>query len=128
MRRGMIGVVCLLAAGSLAVGGPMEGPSWSKKELPAGSRDGKEPGSQSYNKVFAAGQRACVIAIGDHNPVVDLEILVYDAKDQLVAQARGKQAAPDYVSVIWYPPRQERYRVVINNYSNVHNVLIVTFK
>jgi hypothetical protein len=120
---------CVLPAMvAFAVASPVEGPSWSRKEVPAGTNGGAEPGALEYKKLYVAGQRACVIAIGDHKPVVDLEIKVYDSKGLLVAQARGKEPARDFVAVFWYPPREESYRIVISSYGTEYNKCSLAFK
>lgn len=126
-----IGLVFLALVPFSSSGAPIDGTSWAPRDIGEGTESGgkiTEPGSQAIRKVFAAGQRACVIVIGDHKPVVDLEIKVYDAKKNLVAYDRGQEPAQDFVAVMWYPPREERYEIVINSYGKVHNECSVAIK
>jgi hypothetical protein len=125
-----IGLI-FLALVPFSSGAPIEGTSWGISSVPAGIESGDkitEPGSLPFSKVFAAGQRACVVVIGDHKPVVDLEIKIYDAKKNLVAHVRGQEPARDFVAVMWYPPRQEKYQIVINSYGKVHNECSIAIK
>ena len=125
-----IGLI-FLALVPFSSGAPVEGTSWGYREIKAGSvSDDKltEPGTLELSNVFVAGRRASVIVIGDHEPVVDLEIMVYDSKKNLVAHDRGREPAQDYVAVMWYPPRQERYQIVINSYGKVLNKCSVAIK
>ncbi len=125
-----IGLV-FLALVPFSRGAPVEGTSWAYRVIKEGSEsDGKvtEPGSLELSKVFVAGQKASVIVIGDHDPVVDVEIKVYDSKKNLVAHDRGKAPSQDFVAVMWYPPREERYQIVINSYGKIPNKCSVAVK
>jgi hypothetical protein len=127
-----VGLLVLALAAPLR-SGPVDGTSWAKVQVPGGSGtisggSASEPGTWSLSRTFAAGQRACVIAIGDHEPIVDVEIKVYDSKNELVVKRRGAEPAPDFVMVVWYPPRQENYRIVINSYGKIDNVVSVAIK
>jgi hypothetical protein len=133
MRRafGLVGLAVLMFV-PLSRGGPIEGSSWSEQNISAGAvaEGGKvtEPGAAGTIKTFAAGRRACVVVVGDHDPVVDLEVKVYDSKGNLVAQDRGQDPARDYVAVMWYPPRQEQYRIMIHSYGAAYNKCSVAIK
>jgi hypothetical protein len=94
-------VVCAFT-GAMAVKGPTAG----NHKLDAQSE------KQVYQGEFRAGQRACVIVMGDHDPVVNLGLFVYDANGNLVARDEG---GGDFVAVIWYPPRTATYRVKLKN-------------
>ncbi len=125
--------LALLAVAPFGSGAPVDGPSWSRKKVAGGSGAGEggaasQPGTLDFTKTFLAGQRACVIVIGDHDPVVDLEIQVFDAKGNLVAQDKGQGTARDYAAVMWYPPRQEPYRIVVSNYGSAYNVCSIAVK
>ena len=113
-------------------GGPVDGTSWAEQKVPGGTQGAHgeitEPGVMELKKTFMAGERACVVVIGDHDPVVDIEVKVYDSKKNLVAQDRGQAPAPDYVAVFWYPPRQETYRIVIHSYGKDYNKCSVAIK
>jgi hypothetical protein len=133
MRRTFfLGVFALLGLVPVGIGSPVEGPSASNKRVPAGTvgEGGKitEPGIYEFSKVYAAGQRACVIVIGDHKPVVDVEIKVFDSKNNLIVQDRGQEPARDFVAVMWYPPRQEIYRVAVHSYGKEYNECYIAIK
>lgn len=133
MRRIVfLGVFALLGLVPVGVGSPVEGPSGASKRVPAGTvgEGGKitEPGILEFSKVYAAGQRACVIVIGDHDPVVDVEIKVYDSKNNLIVQDRGQGPAQDFAAVMWYPPRQETYRVAVHSYGKEFNKCYIAIK
>ena len=132
MQRILVWVgLVLMSLVPFSAGAPVEGTSWASREIPAGTVEGNgvsEPGKVEFEKAFAAGQRACVIVIGDHNPVVDVEVKVYDAANQLVAHDRGTEPAQDFVAVMWYPPRQETYRIHVFSYGKAHNTCSITFK
>jgi len=72
----------------------------------------KVPGGQSLQLkgTFKAGERACVIAIGDHRPTVPLHLKVVDAKGNLVCEDKN---GGDYCAVTWYPPRDGVYEVSV---------------
>src|SRR5260370_25642671 len=96
MRRTVfLVVVALLGLVPLGIGSPVEGPSWAKKRVPAGSEgDGgkiTEPGTYEFSKVYVAGQRACVIVIVYHRPVVDVEIKVFDSTYNVIVHASGHE-------------------------------------
>ena len=132
MRRIVLPLACIfLVLVPFSSGAPVDGTSWAHREVGAGTvSDGKvtEPGVLELSKTFVAGQRACVIVIGDHKPVVDVEVKVYDPRNNLVAQDRGQDPAPDFVAVMWYPPRQERYRIVIHSYGKEYNKCSIAIK
>lgn len=123
--------VSLLSLAPFSHGGPVNGTAWSYEQVGAGTvRDGvvTEPGCLHFTKAYVAGQRACVVVIGDHNPIVDVEVKVYDEKNQLVAQDRGQGKAKDFVAVMWYPPRQETYRIEVCSYGKEFNKCSIAFK
>jgi hypothetical protein len=131
MHRIGSGLVIFAALVPLGAGAPVEGPSWSYKLVGAGAAGPGgtiTPGTLEFSKLFAAGQRACVIVIGDHDPIVDVEVEVYDSRNKLVARDRGQEPAQDFVAVMWYPPRQETYRIVINSYGKVENKCSVAIR
>jgi hypothetical protein len=134
MTRTLIFVgLLMLAVAMPGHGGPVDGSSWTKVQVPAGGGsiqggNASEPGTWSLTRTFAAGQRASVIAIGDHDPVVDVEIKIYDSKNQLVVKRRGAEPAPDFVMVTWYPPREENYKIEVNSYGKVANIVSIAIK
>ncbi len=79
----------------------------------------------AYKESFRGGERACVIVKGDHKPVVNLEIAVYDQKGNLVAKDNG---GGDYVAAIWYPPRDGLYKIEIFNPGEAWNACYISVK
>jgi hypothetical protein len=77
-----------------------------------------------FKEEFQGGRRACVIAVGDHNPPVDVGIAVFDEANQLITEHRGL----DYVTAIWYPPRTASYKVVVKNSGLEYNAMYLVFK
>jgi hypothetical protein len=127
----VLGLYVSLGWVAVGSGAPLEGPSGATKRVPQGrpGEGGKfEPGTLEFSKDFAAGQRACVIAVGDHKPVVDVEIQVYDSKQNLIAQDKGQEPAKDFAAVIWYPPTQENYRIVVLSYGKEYNEVYIAIK
>ena len=123
--------LAMLALAPLGQGAPVNGTSWAYEKVTAGTiRDGvvSEPGCLHFNKTYVAGQRACVVVIGDHDPIVDVEVKVYDAKSNLVAHDRGDGSARDFAAVMWYPPRQEAYRIEVCSFGKDYNKCSVAFK
>jgi hypothetical protein len=105
-----------LVAGGLFWGGPGR----------AGPKDGNigtyikvEAGGKRSLKVrFKGNERACVIFIGDHDPVVDLAVYVFDEKGKLVTK---DDPGGDFCAAIWYPPREGVYAIQVENRGNVWN-------
>lgn len=122
-RQIFAAVVIGLMIGSWGEAEPVGGPSARKYEID-GAGDG-EPVAREFAVQFHAGRRACVIARGDHDPVVPLDITVYDPSGAVVAR---DESAKDFVSVFWTPPRTAEYRVVIRNHGHAYNILYVVFK
>jgi hypothetical protein len=78
-----------------------------------------------FKEKFRGGERACVIVKGDHKPVVDLGVYIYDEKDRLVAEDKG---GGEYVAAIWYPPRDAVYKVKIHNTGTDFNDCYISLK
>jgi hypothetical protein len=74
---------------------------------------------------FRGGERACVIARGDHKPVVALDVTVYDKDGAEVAKDASSK---DFVAVFWVPPRTAEYRIVVRNHGVEYNDVYVVFK
>jgi hypothetical protein len=111
-------VVLFLAAtgGSSA---PLKGAhAMFKVRVPAQAR-------MDFEERFEGGRRACVIAVGDHKPVVNVGIAVYDQANQLVAEDQG---GGDCVAAIWYPLREAKYKIVVNNSGLDYNDMYLVFK
>ena len=116
------GLTFSLIAATVFAGG-VAGPRHMRLNVPA-SQTG-EPGEASIKQEFKGGQRASIVVLGDHRPVVDLKIQVFeDSSGKLVAQDGG---GGDVVGVSWIPPRKGFYRIVVQNPSkyvevkNPHN-------
>jgi hypothetical protein len=118
-----LALLCLTPLGN---GAPVQGTSWSEKAVEGASAD--RPGVLAFDVAYNPGERACVVVIGDHDPVVDVEVKVYDSKRQLVVQDRGTPPAQDFVAVMWYPPRQATYHIEILNYGKAFNKCSVAIK
>ncbi|MEI7685111.1 MAG: hypothetical protein WCL32_08800 [Planctomycetota bacterium] len=114
-----IAALSLMAALAMGVAsaGPVSGPKSTKFEVPASKEEGV-PGENDYLVECRGNEKTSVIVQGDHDPVADLELLVYEVlgnnKDQLVARDVG---ARDILGVIFTPPRTGMYRVVVRNPS-----------
>ena len=113
MRRILaLAFFCSMALVPIGVGAPIDG-SFSDGEALG-------PGKvYQRTKTFRAGERACVLAIGDtKSAVVNLEVSVFDQKDKLVASDKGTDTlVGDFICVIWYPPRDGEYRIEVRNPS-----------
>jgi len=120
MKRTIVVLVVLLSGLLVAVGhgSPLTGKRAFEERI--GGQD-----NFILREKFRGGQRACVIVRGDHEPIVNLVLSVYDAKDQLVAEDRG---GGDYVAVIWYPPRDALYKIKVHNPGVDHNVCYISLK
>ena len=102
--------------------GPVDGQSAGDHRIGAA---GSEPAAKEFVLTFRGGERACVIARGDHKPVVPLDVTVYDKDGVEVA----KDASPkDFVVVFWTPPRTAEYRIVVRNHGVEYNDVYVVFK
>jgi hypothetical protein len=132
MRKALYVVgLAFLSLTPLGRGAPVTGTSWSfEKVAPGTVRNGTvtDPGSLHFPKTYVGGQRAAVIVIGDHNPAVDIEVKVYDDKNQLVAADRGTGPAKDFAAAVWYPPRQATYRIEVYSYGTEYNQISIAFK
>ena len=74
---------------------------------------------------FRGGARACVIVQGDHDPIVDVDVHIFDEKGKLVAK---DDSGGDLVAVIWYPPRDGNYTIRIKNHGTIENICYVSLK
>ncbi|HYT95066.1 MAG TPA: hypothetical protein VEL76_40490 [Gemmataceae bacterium] len=83
---------------------------------------GQVVGKWSRTVKFKGGQRACVVVMGDHRPIVPITLEIVDeAGKQVAFDAPGKgidaSDAPgnDIAAVIWYPPRDGDYTIHIGS-------------
>jgi hypothetical protein len=122
---GLLGFLVFSGVGS---GEPVKGSRGFVVKL-AGQSMGSEgnivPGKAEFKETFMGGRRACVIVKGDHDPVVDLGVYVYDANERLVAKDEGRG---DFVAAIWYPPRDASYRIVVHNPASQWNKCYIVVK
>ncbi len=116
-----IGLLLVSALGFVAAG-PTKGViNNSEFRVPA-SRDEGAPGEADIVEEFRGNQKASVLVKGDHRPITDLEVLVFEVsttggEDKLVARDKGTK---DIVGVVWTPPRTGMYRIVVRNPSKFH--------
>jgi hypothetical protein len=121
------GLACLLAVADVGTTGPVSGPLSTYRKM--------DPGSKlRFEGAFKGGERACVIAKGDHDPPVKLTITVLEIKkdpatgEKLETLVARDDLGGDLCSVIWYPPRTGRYAVVIASNSGVWNKVWLCIK
>ena len=123
MRIAFTLTALLLMPAALSVAGPLEGQLSLQRQIGAATEEGPTPVELSFT--FRGGQRACVVAQGDHDPVGPLDIAVYDKNDKLVAQDESKH---DFVAAFWTPTRTAEYRIVIRNYGTIYNKVYIFVK
>ncbi len=122
-------LLVLLAFVPFGLAAPVEGPRYYQ------DRRVEVMGKIQLIHDFIGGERACVIAIGDHKPVVPIKITVYDDKENVIAEDLGTDASvagrpgtADYVAVIWYPPRDMSCRIVIESQGVEYNEIDIAVK
>lgn len=127
-------LTCLgcLALAPLVLAGPLDGPRTFSIRVEAGHQTaGGElvPGRVRFPVEFRGGERACVVAVGDHKPPVEMGITVYDeAARQKLAEDTGAGDAPDFVAAIWYPARDGKYVIEIRSKGKEYNEVTVTVR
>ena len=120
MMRASIVVAGLMALGiaTLLRADPVGGPQFIQQfKIPAAK--GGEIGEADQVFRFEGGKPARVLVVGDHKPVADLELFVFEVSakgvdGKLVAHDGGPEQG-DRVGVVWYPPRTGNYRIVVRN-------------
>jgi len=119
----MCAMMGFLALGLAVEASPLKGGYALQAKVPGGQD------KQLFEDTFKAGERACVIVIGDHNPPVPLHLKVLDAKGNLIGEDKS---VGDYCAVIWYPPRDGVYvvSVAVPNISGDanYNILYIAVK
>jgi hypothetical protein len=107
-------VAILLTAGDGA-GRPLDGLYAKKTEVLSEG--------WTVTKRFRGGERASVQVIrlgGDSYVETTVSVKIYDEKNNLVAEDRGRQVpAKDMVAVFWYPPRDAAYRIEVRNAESI---------
>ncbi len=117
MRRSLL-LACLgaLSIASLATSGPVDGPKTNevRVDLAQGAGGEVQPAKYRFKSTFRGGERACIIAYGDHKPVVEMAVTVYDETGKVkIAENVGSADSMDFVAVIWYPPRDTKYVIEV---------------
>jgi hypothetical protein len=83
------------------------------------STDKAEVGAAPWTatRTFRGGERACVLAFSrKHDPVVNLHLIVSDAKGNVVAEDQAhNNLVGDYVGVVWYPARTGEYKIELRS-------------
>ncbi len=74
---------------------------------------------------FKGGERACVIVVGDHDPVCDILIEVFDENNNSVVKA---DPGSDFCAAIWYPKRDGIFNIKVSLRSDVWNKCWVSIK
>jgi hypothetical protein len=84
----------------------------------------------SQTRPFRGGERAAVLAIGDHKELgVQVHVAVFDAKGLLVAEDKGEnELASDFVGLVWYPPRDGEYRIEVRQTGADTNKIYIAIK
>jgi hypothetical protein len=118
----LCGALALFAAGMSVQASPLDGMR--------GFRDKVDGGTIKTFKVsYKGGERACVIVVGDHQPVVRLGLKVEDAHGKLVGE---DSSGRDICAVIWYPPRDGQYTISVAvphiSGEEDYNVLTIALK
>jgi hypothetical protein len=136
--RGLLLVTALgLLCGRPGDAGPIEGGGSFEWRIPA-------EGSVTFTKEdvrlgrllkFKGGERACVLVMGDHKPIVPVVLEIRDDQGRLVGRddpAQGVSAANalgnDLAAVIWYPPRDGYYRITIESHGKEYNDVYIRIK
>jgi hypothetical protein len=107
-----------LAWGSPAQAGPLKGGMHDKRRIEANA-------SLRFKVTFKGNERACFIVIGDHRPVVDLVVSVYDEKERLITRV---DPGGDICAAIWYPERDATYIVEVENRGEDYNECYIVAK
>jgi hypothetical protein len=123
-----LAMAALVSSGTTA---PVNGPEWFRKRVEKASGDGKqvEASTLVFQRRFKAGERASIVAVGDHQPVVPVGIQIRDKDGVVVAQDLGTgEKTGDFAGVVWYPPRDGEYTIVILNFGKEYNDISVAVK
>jgi hypothetical protein len=119
MKNGMLALCVLLLAASLEVeGSPVEPVGPRMDVVLAPYRRLVE------SRIFAANQRANIIAIGRLRDGTFLGLYVYDVHGNCVAwDDLGNSSTRDDLAVEWFPMRTERYTNELRNLGAASNRL-----
>lgn len=133
MRRMLLlSVLALAALVSSGISAPVTGPEWFRKRVDKASpgEQGKmQPNPLVFERNFKGGERASIVAVGDHLPVVPVGIQVRDKAGNIVAQDLGTgEKTSDYAGVVWYPPRDGVYTIIILNFGAEYNDIALAVK
>jgi hypothetical protein len=129
--------LAVLLWGRLGEAGPVPGNAVLKPRVDGNSEITIDKGSRSVGEhtKFKGGQRACVIVMGNHDPVMPVVLEIHDDQGNLVGRdtpAAGvgdpKAKGNDVCAVIWYPPRDGYYRITVKNQGERRNVCWMAIK
>lgn len=103
-------------------------------EVPSSKAAG-EPGESDITLECRGNERTSVMIKGDHRPVTDMEILVFEpasagGPEKVIAHGKGTR---DLVGVVFVPARTGMYRIVFRNHAeytkeNPYNRCYLTIK
>jgi hypothetical protein len=114
----LVASVVLVLMVASARSAPLKG-AWARDDFRVEAQSRKV-----FEERFQGGRRACVIIKGDQKPSAEVGIAVFDESNQLVAQDRGA----DFAGVIWYPPRDAKYKVEVKNDGPDYNLMYIVLK
>lgn len=115
--------LAILTAAPWGHGGPAQSRPGKYYEIPAAR--GSEPTALELSEKFVGGERACVFVRGDHQPIVPLDITVFDKEGAVVA---SDESSKDFVAVFWVPARTAEYRIVVRNHGREFNKVYIVRK
>ena len=103
-----IGLSAFVAVSLPAIGRPLDGVYARETDVPAEG--------WKITKRFRGGERASVQVthVAEKRPTT-VQITIHDDQGNIVAEDKGRGPAGDVVAVIWYPPRDADYRIVVRN-------------
>jgi hypothetical protein len=137
LYAGLFVGLAVLLGGRLGEAGPIPGNAALKPRVGAKAEITLDKNTKSLGEhtQFKGGQRACVIVMGDHKPVVPVILEIRDEKGNLVGRdtpAAGvsdpKAKGNDVCAVIWYPPRDGYYRITVKNLGQEYNDCWIAIK
>lgn len=122
MRRVLIFVLfALLGVVPLGAGSPVDGMFSQRAELKAGV--------WSTTRDFRGGEQAAVLALGQNDAPFNLEVSVFNAANELVAQDKADGTLTgNLVGVVWYPPADGPYRIEVRHPTPGVNTVYVAVK
>lgn len=103
----------------LAVAGPVGGRKVVNMEIEAKT-------VFTFFAEFKGRERANVIAIGDgRSPLL---LFAYDTEGNCIARDIELNGTPDDRTIIWYPPRNQKYKIEVQNTGVVKNTAKIVIR